>query len=95
MNNYGRRQSKKKLKNKSIKGSVGGLGITEEGRNSRTRRTRLESPRIPEKDSDKRGESTGVRLRSWPGKGFDGGTSWMPYAPDRSNRNNNIKRYNV
>jgi hypothetical protein len=27
-----------------------------------------------------------VRLRSWPGTGFDGGTSWIPYAPDRSNR---------
>jgi hypothetical protein len=27
-----------------------------------------------------------VRLRSWPGIGFAGGTSWMPYAPDRSNR---------
>jgi hypothetical protein len=28
-----------------------------------------------------------VRLRSWPGTGFDRGTLLMPYAPDRCNRN--------
>jgi hypothetical protein len=36
-----------------------------------------------------------VRLRSWPGTGFDGGTSWMPYAPDRSNRNKEKKKKNL
>jgi hypothetical protein len=33
-----------------------------------------------------------VRSRSWPGTGFDGGTLWMPYAPDRSNRKKKKKK---